>query len=84
MLAMDQFKDVRGYTNYASRLPVGVVDVLKALGWVAFNETIGESMGVKIGPQTLVIEACDPALVERHFGSQGPNLTTNTENLIGV
>ena len=84
MLAMDQFKDVRGYTNYASRLPVGVIDVLKALVWVAFNETIGESMGIKIGPKTLVIEACDPDKVARHLGNQEPSLSANTKNLIGV
>ena len=70
MLAMDQFKDVRGYTAYASRLSVGIMDVLKAFAQVAVNETIGEAIPVSLGPKHVSIEACDPDLVEKHLGSR--------------
>jgi|MDSW01.1.fsa_nt_gb hypothetical protein len=82
MLAMDQFKDVRGYTDYASRLPVGGLDVLKALVWVAFNETIGESVNMKIGPKTLSVAACDPDKVARHLGHQEPALNSNNQSIM--
>ena len=68
MLAMDQFKDVRGYTNYASRLKVGPLQVLKAFSQVAFNETIGEVINVIIGPKTVHVDACDHQLVSKHLG----------------
>ena len=67
MLAMDQFKDVRGYTSYASRLKVGPVQVLKAFAEVAFNETIGEFINVIIGPKTVHVDACDRQLVDKHL-----------------
>ena len=67
MLAMDQFKDFRGYTDYAARLQVGVWDVLKAFGLIAFNETLGEVFHRKLGPKTIQIEACDTALVHCHL-----------------
>lgn len=70
MLAMDQFKDLRGYTSYAARLQVGPADVVRAFAQVAVNETIGESLEVKIGPSTVTVAACDPELVERHLGGQ--------------
>ena len=70
MLAMDQFKDLRGYTNYAARLKVGPADVVRVFAQVAVNETIGESLGWQIGPKTVNVAACDPELVERHLGSQ--------------
>ena len=69
MLAMDQFKDVRGYTNYASRLDVGPKDVMQSFGQMAFNETLGETLGVTIGPKTVRVDACDPDLVETHLGT---------------
>jgi len=67
MLAMDQFKDFRGYTNYAARLNVGIGDVLKAFVLIAFNETIGEVFQTKLGPKTLQVEACDAELIDRHL-----------------
>lgn len=67
MLAMDQFKDVRGYTNYASRLRVGPLDVVLTFAQMAFNETAGEALPVQVGPKTLTVTACDPDLVERHL-----------------
>jgi len=82
MLAMDQFKDVRGYTNYASRLPVGGIDVLKAFVWVAFNEPIGESFNMKIGPKTLAVAACDPDKVARHLEHQEPTRKSNNQSLL--
>ena len=67
MLAMDQFKDVRGYTAYAARLAVGPADVLKAMAQVAFNETIGEAIGFTVGPKHVALKACDPDLVSKHI-----------------
>lgn len=71
MLAMEQFKDIRGYTDYASRLEVGVLDVLREVGLLAFNETVGELWNVSLGPKTLRVDACDPAFVERHLPAVG-------------
>ena len=67
MLAMDQFKDVRGYTAYASRLDVGWGEVVRTFVHLAFNETVGGALGVTIGRKTLVVEACDAAFRERHL-----------------
>lgn len=69
MLAMDQFKDIRGYTNYASRLTVNWFDVVKAFAQMAVNETLGEGLGFLIGSDHLQIHACDPHLVDRHLSS---------------
>ena len=66
MLAMDQFKDIRGFTAYAARLRVGVTDALRAWILVAFDETLGGWIGVKLGPRRVVLEACDPAIAARH------------------
>ena len=74
MLAMEQFKDIRGYTRYASRLQVGWFGVLKAFLRLGFNETIGDLVGVSIGPKTLVVDACDPVFVRRHLDSGDPRL----------
>jgi hypothetical protein len=68
MLAMEQFKDVRGYTSYASRLKVSGVDVVREFAQMVVNETIGEVVPVSLGRQTVVVEACDPAFVSRHLG----------------
>ena len=68
MLAMEQFKDVRGYTDYAARLNVGVWHVVKAFSQMAFNETIGDVLGLKVGPKTMRVMACDPEFVRRHLG----------------
>jgi len=70
MLAMDQFKDLRGYTNYASRLNAGPLTVLKAFVQMAFNETLGEFMTLTIGPRTLTVSACDTDLVQHHLESK--------------
>jgi hypothetical protein len=69
MLAMDQFKDVRGYARYADRLDVGALDALRAFLHLAFNETIGGALGRTIGPATLRVDCCDPDLVARHLGA---------------
>lgn len=71
MLAMEQFKDIRGYTDYASRLDVGLFDVLREVGLLAFNETVGELWKVTLGPKTLCVDACDPKFVERHLPDAG-------------
>lgn len=69
MLAMDQFKDIRGYARYASRLRVGW---LRALGvWlvVAYDESIGYVVGKTLGPSRVRVEACDPDLREKWLGA---------------
>ena len=68
MLAMEQFKDIRGYTSYASRLDVGPMAVVKTFLQLAFNETIGDAFNVTIGPKTLTVDACDPEFVSHHLG----------------
>jgi hypothetical protein len=66
MLAMDQFKDIRGFTNYAARLQVGVGDALRAWVLVAFDETVGSWISVKLGPRQIEHGACDPEIRARH------------------
>lgn len=67
MLAMDQFKDVRGYIAYASRLEVGWVDVLRTFVHLAINETVGDAFGFVVGRKTLEVAACEPAFRSRHL-----------------
>jgi hypothetical protein len=66
MLAMDQFKDMRGYTRYAARLQVGVGDAV--LAWLAagFDETLGSLLGVRLGARRVNVEACDPDIAARY------------------
>lgn len=69
MLAMDQFKDVRGFTDYAARLDVGPLDVLGAALALAWNATAGALLpALRIGAarqRRVRIECCDPELVAR-------------------
>lgn len=65
MLAMDQFKDIRGYTNYASRLKVGYLSALVAWLFVVFDESLGYLLGVTLGPKRIRDDACDPDLRAR-------------------
>ena len=67
MLAMDQFKDLRGYTNYAARLNVGPGNVFITFVQLVINETIGEVFNWRVGPKTVDVSACDPDLVSRHL-----------------
>jgi hypothetical protein len=66
MLAMDQFKDMRGFARYASRLDASVPRAL--LAWLAagFDEALGSLLGLKLGPVRIHVEACDPDVVARH------------------
>lgn len=57
MLAMDQFKDIRGFTNYASRLKVGLWDVIRAVFQIL----------VASQPKQIQIECCDREFVKRYF-----------------
>jgi len=66
MLAMDQFKDIRGFTNYAARLRVGIGDALRAWVLVAFDESLGSLIKVKLGPRRVDHAACDPEILSRH------------------
>jgi len=66
MLAMDQFKDIRGFTSYAARLQVGLADALRAWALVAFDETLGSWINVKLGPRRIEHAACDPEILAGH------------------
>lgn len=67
MLGTDQFKDLRGFAAYASRLtttPVGA-----AIAWVqvAWNETLGSLLRLKVGPSRIRVDCCDASMVARHL-----------------
>jgi hypothetical protein len=69
MLAMDQFKDVRGYARYASRLDVGLPGAIWAWLIAGFDEALGDVIGRRLGPTRIRVEACDPDIVARHPGA---------------
>jgi hypothetical protein len=66
MLAMDQFKDIRGFTSYAARLQVRLADALRAWVLAGFDETLGSWIKVKLGPRRVEHAACDPEILARH------------------
>jgi hypothetical protein len=69
MMAMDQFKDLRGFARYASRLRVGIVAAIVAWLTAGFDEAFGTLLGLKLGPKRITLEACDPEIVARHPGA---------------
>ena len=69
MLAMDQFKDLRGFARYAARLDVGPGAGLGAWLGVAFDGTIGRVVGKTLSPSRVRAEACDPDIAARHIGA---------------
>jgi hypothetical protein len=69
MAAMDQFKDLRGYTRYAARLPVGWGAALRAWLDVAFDETLGGPLHRKLGPTRVRVQALDAEIAGRHLPS---------------
>lgn len=71
MLGMDQFKDIRGFTAYAARLDVGMARAVLAWLMVAFDETVGPLLGIKLGPRRIRVDACEPALITKHLGPLG-------------
>lgn len=66
MAAMDQFKDMRGFTRYAARLAVGPAAAARAWLAVAFDETLGALLGVRLGPRRIRIDACDADIRQKH------------------
>jgi hypothetical protein len=66
MLAMDQFKDIRGFARYAARLDVGAWQALRAWLAVAFDESLGSWVRIKLGPRRIRLDACDPEILARH------------------
>jgi len=66
MLAMDQFKDMRGFARYASRLDASVPRALAAWLVAGFDEAVGSLLGLKLGPTRIRVEACDADVVARH------------------
>jgi hypothetical protein len=66
MLAMDQFKDLRGFARYASRLDASVPRALGAWLAAGFDEALGSVLRLKLGPTRIRVEACDPEIVARH------------------
>jgi hypothetical protein len=73
MLAMDQFKDIRGYTNYASRLDVGFGAALVAWLVVAYDESIGYLIGKLLGPKRIREEASDPDIRAKWLSANLPS-----------
>ena len=69
MLAMDQFKDIRGYTRYASRLDVTLGAALVAWLEVVYDESIGYLIGKALGPKRVQEEACDPEIRAKWLSS---------------
>jgi hypothetical protein len=69
MLAMDQFKDVAGFVDYAARLRVGWLAAIRAWLAAGFDEAVGGRLGIKLGPRQVVLAACDPQLTARHLGA---------------
>jgi hypothetical protein len=67
MLGMDQFKDLRGYTSYAARLRTTALQALVAWLQVAFDETLGGLVGVRLGPRHIQAACCDPDILARHL-----------------
>jgi hypothetical protein len=63
---MDQFKDVRGFTDYAARLNVGPREAVLAWLAVAWNETLGGLLHLKVGPASVRLDCCDPEILARH------------------
>jgi hypothetical protein len=66
MLAMDQFKDMRGYTNYAARLKVSAWGAIGAWLAVVFDGSIGKLLKIQLVPKGINIAACDSDLVARY------------------
>jgi hypothetical protein len=66
MLAMDQFKDMRGFVRYAGRLRVGIADAVVAWLAAGVDETVGPLFRIKLGPRRVRLEACDPDIVARY------------------
>jgi len=66
MLAMDQFKDVRGFARYATRLRVGWLRALFVWLSAGFDESAGAVLGLDVGGRRINIAACDPEIVARH------------------
>jgi hypothetical protein len=71
MLAMDQFKDLRGYTRYAARLRAGPLDALTAWLAAAWDESLGALLGRRLGPRRIRVDCCDPDIAARHVGPAG-------------
>ena len=67
MAAMDQFKDMAGYVRYAIRLPVGWRAALRAWLAVAFDETLGRLLRIKLGARHVRLEALDSEIARRHL-----------------
>jgi hypothetical protein len=66
MLAMDQFKDLRGFTRYASRLRASLPAAIAAWLGVGFNETLGSLLHAHVGPTQVRRELCDPEIAARY------------------
>jgi len=69
MVAMDQFKDLRGFTNYASRLKVGGWAALRVWLSVAFDSVLGSWMPPRGQSTGVRLECCEPSIVGRWIGA---------------
>jgi hypothetical protein len=75
MLGMEQFKDIRGFTRYASRLKVSLATAVLAWVKVGFDDSLGQVLGIKLGPRHIRVEACESEFVARHM--PGPSATVS-------
>jgi hypothetical protein len=66
MIGMDQFKDWRGFTDYAARLSVTMWDAIVAWAMIGWNETLGGWTGRPYRGASIALACCDPAIVARH------------------
>lgn len=66
MIAMAQFTDLRGFTNYASRVSAFRKDVLKVLGATIYNGTFGKITG-PWNVATFRLDCCDNAIVKKYI-----------------
>jgi len=73
MLAMEQFKDIGGFTRYASRLRVGWFRAITAWLAAGFDELMGAALDLKLGPEKIDHAARDPDLLAELAPSGPPS-----------
>jgi hypothetical protein len=82
MLGMDQFKDLRGFARYASRLEVGLAKGVLAWLAVGFDETLGSVLGVKLGPRHIRVDACEPEYLNKFRAATGVRDPSSTSSIV--
>ncbi len=80
MLAMDQFKDLAGFTRYASRLRAGWPRAIAAWLIAGFDETMATLLGVHLGPKQIDHTATDPPLLTSHLPSPSRSSSSSSSS----